>query len=199
MKILNKSLIILLLLIGYTTINLSAQNQFKPYIGTCLSDCIIKSAMKTPYEIVGHLDAYTSVEVNQLDSVYDNIILDRWEYYYYVRTYSGLSGYVEKSNIESKAKIEKRQREAKARDERNKVLHLNEMIAKYGSVTGKRIADGTIWIGMTDKMCRDSWGNPNHLNRTVTANGVHEQWVYDHQSTYIYFEDGICTSYQQEK
>jgi hypothetical protein len=49
---------------------------------------------------------------------------------------------------------------------------------------------------MTDKMARDSWGAPNDINRTVTAYGTSEQWVYDKMKTYLYFENGILTSWQ---
>jgi hypothetical protein len=34
-----------------------------------------------------------------------------------------------------------------------------------------------------------AWGKPDHVNRTVTASGVREQWVYPGYE-YLYFEDG---------
>jgi len=49
-------------------------------------------------------------------------------------------------------------------------------------------------IGMTKEMVIDSWGKPEDINRTVGTWGVHEQWVYGH--TYLYFEDGKLTSFQ---
>lgn len=50
-------------------------------------------------------------------------------------------------------------------------------------------------IGMTqDDVVASSWGKPRKINRTTTAYGVREQWVYD--GGYLYFEKGILTSVQ---
>jgi len=44
----------------------------------------------------------------------------------------------------------------------------------------RRLAKPGVSIGMTAQQVTDesSWGKPNHVNRTVTAAGVREQWVY---------------------
>jgi hypothetical protein len=39
-----------------------------------------------------------------------------------------------------------------------------------------------------------SWGRPEDVNRTITANKVNEQWVYS--GGYIYIENGIVTTIQ---
>lgn len=50
-------------------------------------------------------------------------------------------------------------------------------------------------IGMSQQDVLDSsWGLPQKVNRTTTARGVREQWVYD--GGYLYFEDGILTTVQ---
>jgi putative ABC transport system substrate-binding protein len=51
-------------------------------------------------------------------------------------------------------------------------------------------------IGMTAEEVKDgtSWGRPNHINRTITANGISEQWVYG--GGYLYFNNGILTAMQ---
>lgn len=69
------------------------------------------------------------------------------------------------------------------------------MIEKYGDTNGKLIISGKVRIGFTAEMCRNSWGKPSDINRTTTAYGVHEQWVYEH-GNYLYFEDGILTTIQ---
>ncbi|MEN8424045.1 hypothetical protein ABFO63_10370 [Acinetobacter junii] len=55
-------------------------------------------------------------------------------------------------------------------------------------------------IGMTTNQARDSkWGDPDKINKTTTAKGMNEQWVYrrSHQgSKYLYFENGILTAIQ---
>ncbi|MGW8442032.1 tetratricopeptide repeat protein [Paenibacillus sp. S33] len=51
-------------------------------------------------------------------------------------------------------------------------------------------------IGMTEQEVIDSkWGLPKHVNKTTTAYGVNEQWVYDRYK-YIYFENGFVTAIQ---
>lgn len=51
-------------------------------------------------------------------------------------------------------------------------------------------------IGMTTGQVEVSlWGKPESVNRTVTASGVREQWVYGN-GQYLYFEDGVLTSFQ---
>lgn len=70
----------------------------------------------------------------------------------------------------------------------------NELIDKFGKKNTKRILEEKVWIGMTKEMARESWGLPQDINRTITANGVHEQWVYG--DSYLYFDDGILTTIQ---
>ena len=71
-----------------------------------------------------------------------------------------------------------------------------ELTKLYGLEAAEKIVDGRYWIGMTDKMCKQSLGKPNDINRDVGAWGVHEQWIYERKGLYIYFENGYCTSYQ---
>lgn len=50
-------------------------------------------------------------------------------------------------------------------------------------------------VGMTkDDVLASSWGRPNKVNRTTTADTIREQWVYD--GGYLYFRDGILTTIQ---
>lgn len=64
------------------------------------------------------------------------------------------------------------------------------------------ISNGNICIGMTRIQVMISWDNPEKINRTMTANGVHEQWVYyplgllSSRRTYIYFDNDVCTAIQ---
>jgi hypothetical protein len=53
---------------------------------------------------------------------------------------------------------------------------------------------GYYWIGMNKEMATLSLGSPNAVNRTVGGWGVREQWVYE--TIYLYFENGVLTSYQ---
>lgn len=52
-------------------------------------------------------------------------------------------------------------------------------------------------IGMTPDEVRNSyWGNPKEINKTTTAYGTSEQWVYSGYR-YIYFDDGVVTAIQE--
>ncbi len=55
---------------------------------------------------------------------------------------------------------------------------------------------GGVHIGMSAKQVRASnWGAPYSVNRTTTATGVSEQWVYGGNS-YLYFQNGRLTAIQ---
>lgn len=68
----------------------------------------------------------------------------------------------------------------------------------------KAIQQHKIMIGMTKEQVIRAWGKPNDINRTVFKDlwgveHVHEQWIYGifpYSETYLYFEDGILTSWQ---
>ncbi len=103
---------------------------------------------------------------------------------------------------EAKAAAARRRAEAEAeaarlsaRVEASQADRLARMIEKYGAEIGRKIAGYQIWLGMTSEMARDSRGRPEDINRTVTASGVHEQWIYG-EHRYLYFDNGILTSWQ---
>ena len=54
-----------------------------------------------------------------------------------------------------------------------------------------------VMIGMTpDEVIHETaWGKPKKVNRTTNKFGTHEQWVYG-GGNYLYFENGVLTSYQ---
>lgn len=72
----------------------------------------------------------------------------------------------------------------------------------------ERVLAREIWIGMTSAMARKSRGSPATIDRTVTAYGTQEQWVYERSVTYshtletrhtllfLYFVDGILIGWQ---
>ena len=52
-------------------------------------------------------------------------------------------------------------------------------------------------IGMSAEEVENStWGKPTKKNKTTTAYGIHEQWVYS-SGRYIYLDDGIVTAIQE--
>ena len=57
------------------------------------------------------------------------------------------------------------------------------------------ILNGIVKLGWSKDMCREAWGNPKDINKTIGSYGVHEQWVYGGDN-YLYFENGILTTIQ---
>lgn len=77
----------------------------------------------------------------------------------------------------------------------------NELCAahpSWSSVECERIAERKIWLGMDEEQLIASWGHPTDINRTVSAHGSREQWVYrrSYQTSYVYLEEGSVTSWQ---
>ena len=55
-------------------------------------------------------------------------------------------------------------------------------------------------IGMSkSEVEKSTWGQPNKINKTTTAAGVTEQWVYKDalKNKYIYFDNGYVTAIQE--
>ena len=77
---------------------------------------------------------------------------------------------------------------------------LRRLVRQYPDWSDATLADVTcriVSMRMTAEQLRATWGRPETINRTVTAAGTSEQWVYG--STYIYLEDGIVTSWQDSR
>lgn len=68
-------------------------------------------------------------------------------------------------------------------------------IYKWSSKVWTAIDEEKVFIGMTAEQARMSWGKPKEINKTITGNVKHEQWVYG-SGSYIYFENGILTGIQ---
>ncbi len=68
----------------------------------------------------------------------------------------------------------------------------------WSDATCEMIAKRHVFVGMTAEQMRASWGAPDHINSTITANRRHEQWVYG-SSQYVYFDDGVMTSLQTSR
>ena len=68
-------------------------------------------------------------------------------------------------------------------------------VKKYGQMNGEKVAKGLIWIGMTEQMLIDSWGQPDDINTTVTRYGSRKQYVYG-LGQFVYVVNGIVDSWQ---
>jgi len=67
---------------------------------------------------------------------------------------------------------------------------------KYGEEFGQRVAYKQIWIGMTDEMVKDSWGEPDKIEKNVKPWGVFTQWYYGNVT--FFFRDGKLNEWDEE-
>ena len=66
---------------------------------------------------------------------------------------------------------------------------------KISDKTKQLILEGRFATGWPKEHLHASIGKPYDINRTVSSKNVHEQWLY-YSGYYIYFENGILTSWQ---
>lgn len=120
---------------------------------------------------------------------------DQKGYVYYVYL-NGISGIEDYKSYWTKKNEENRQLEKQRELAEKKSGRLQKLTQKFGSENAFKIINKKIWIGMTDEMTRESIGNPEKVNRSTYSSGTHEQWIY--KDKYVYFENGILTSWQDE-
>lgn len=61
-------------------------------------------------------------------------------------------------------------------------------------LTAAAISAHKLIIGMTTAECIQSIGEPSHVNRSTTADGEREQWVYEARELFLHFRDGCLAS-----
>jgi hypothetical protein len=93
--------------------------------------------------------------------------------------------------LEEIATIETRMAENQAKRERQEYVNLNPGISERLRTA---ILEEKIILGMNREQVKLSWGKPKDVNKTVGSWGIHEQWVIG--GHYLYFENGILTSWQ---
>ena len=75
---------------------------------------------------------------------------------------------------------------------------LQEQITREAQQEKERLTTAAqehkIAFGMSAELVRKAWGKPQHINKTVTANRVEEQWVYGEQ--YVYISNGKVSAWQ---
>jgi hypothetical protein len=93
------------------------------------------------------------------------------------------------SVVDPFAKSLRRDEAEKARREAKEIEEAFERAKKPGAS-----------IGMTAEqvIAQTNWGRPEHVNRTTTAGGTREQWVYPGYQ-YLYFQEGKLISIQTQQ
>lgn len=71
---------------------------------------------------------------------------------------------------------------------------------KWRDKVNEAIGRGRVMVGMTADDVVRSWGQPEKINRTLTANVTREQWVYRGprigSDQYVYVENGVVVTLQ---
>lgn len=93
------------------------------------------------------------------------------------------------------AKAEEAQAKAQERKEREQ-QRIQALVDKYGQSNVNLARQGKVKIGWNKELCKEAWGEPRSVNKTTTAYGVNEQWVYS-TSRYLYFDNGVLTAIQE--
>lgn len=83
----------------------------------------------------------------------------------------------------------------KVEDQQQKAERKKYLIKKFGKTYADMILKGEVQTGMTAEMCRESWGEPDDINKTIGSWGTHEQWCYN-WGGYLYIENGKLTAIQ---
>lgn len=96
----------------------------------------------------------------------------------------------------AKKLAEQKETEARTLEYERTMAHYEKELANEKAYRDSLRKKPAATIGMTAKQVRENsnWGRPLKVNRTTTANGTDEQWVYS--VGYLYFHNGILRSAQ---
>lgn len=181
------------------------------HIKKTIRSVIIESPVK---KAVPDWPVYSDPGMNRILSkikVGDSVGVTGWAPWAFSITTKDLDGYVSfravpfwtNTGLDSLANVIVNQspieENARERNEKEIGQKRNEqmLIKKFGNAVAHKISKGQYWIGMTNEMAEYSLGKPSKINRTVTSNSVHEQWVYS--SVYLYFVNGLLESFQDQR
>jgi hypothetical protein len=134
-------------------------------------------------------DSLMQVKINQDKEYFERLKIDEEEE---IRKNDSIADIVNrKAKEEGKAYFESLSKKADEEINKRRPVY----VKKYGPVNGEKVAKGLIWIGMTEQMLIDSWGQPEDTNTTVTRYATRKQYVYG-SGQYVYVENGIVDSCQ---
>ena len=71
------------------------------------------------------------------------------------------------------------------------VKRKTQLVKQYGAKIADLIVQGFINVGMTKSMCREAWGKPENIHKTITSSGTYEMWSYG--SCNLHFEGDRLT------
>jgi hypothetical protein len=120
---------------------------------------------------------------------------------YYLVAFQGLEGFIYKrhatlNKVAVNTRPVNRQEPVQVQEEQppqQQISRFSYLENKYGTSMAARLNAGKIWKGMTAEMVRDSWGNPQKINRVINANLVKEEWIY--RNTWLYIENNTLVEW----
>lgn len=111
--------------------------------------------------------------------------------------------YAKEKKGEEKILLERKKEEELTKKKKEQEEELKKELEKLQRVKEeyikKAIEKGSVLTGMTREQVIASWGYPSDKNTSYYGTVIHEQWVYrrgKYDTDYVYFEDGIVTSWQ---
>lgn len=185
-------------------------SEFPPFVFTNTSNAPIRKEPNHSSEIISRIPSNTKLDVIEAIDEYIFVKYDSTKGFISVvflksdsLSFKVYLDYV--NDIRNQERVQNENEENEKRNERLKIEHAEkqkefekrkeELKKKYGDWAGERIANKTIWIGMTEEMLLDSWGYPLETNRTVTPNLVRKQFVYPNYK-YVYTDNGKVSAWQ---
>lgn len=104
-----------------------------------------------------------------------------------------------RSGISPDMQATKDRLDAEAQERQAKLAEMKAEIDREAEAARKVLAakpDAKLGMSKTQVENHSNWGKPEYKNRTITRQGVFEQWVYG-EGQYLYFENGKLTAIQQ--
>lgn len=164
---------------------------------------IIELRIGDTLSVFGYKDGYWLVRFNDIVGYISNIHLDSTDDMIVYKTFAdSISEEFREKELALKKERDKSRRleiqSTKASEvELENETRRQQVLTTYGDQVGNKLLKSELWIGMTYEMALISAGKPRKINTTVTSFGSSEQWVY--VGMYLYFNDGILTSFQTER
>lgn len=189
--------------------SLEQQNQAKVQNQFNDQDASITATLKSAARLFGAKDDLTTVimiiparskvTVLDSDSTYYRVSFEENEGYIFKRQATiDRSAVSQKSPDQSSANDRQPIQQAQS-DQRNQSDNQNQQSRfsylenKYGSSIAARINSGKVWKGMSAEMVRDSWGNPEKINRVISGNTMKEEWIY--KNTFLYIQNNTLVQW----
>ena len=165
-------------------------------------DIILTATMTSSSRLFEHKDDLSSVILiiprdNQIE------IIDSDSSYYKVY-FEGDEGYILKTHakinetpLRTQLTIASQQAPASPNNSlevnQSQTSRLSYLESRYDKTIAAQLNEGKIWKGMNAGMIRDSWGNPEKIEREISGNTVKEEWTY--RNTWLYLENNVLSAW----